>query len=69
MNIHKDAQLTPLHRVEMAVAVLGGALTKAQAARVYAVSATNTSGTPRRVLKRGKAPRKSNHGGCANFRM
>lgn len=38
MNIHKNARLTPLRREEMAVAVLAGALTKAQAARVYAVS-------------------------------
>ena len=38
MNIHKNARLTPLRRAEMALAVLGGALTKAEAARVYAVS-------------------------------
>ncbi|UIK09012.1 IS481 family transposase [Neorhizobium galegae] len=38
MNIHKNARLTPLRREEMAVAVLRGALTKAQAACVYAVS-------------------------------
>lgn len=38
MNIHKNARLTPLRREEMAVAVLGGALTKAEAARVYGVS-------------------------------
>lgn len=38
MNIHKNARLTPLRREEMAVAVLGGRLTKAQAARLYGVS-------------------------------
>ncbi len=38
MNSHKNARLTPLRREEMAVAVLSGALTKAQAACVYAVS-------------------------------
>lgn len=38
MNIHKNARLTPLRREEMALAVLGGALTKAQAARVYGVT-------------------------------
>jgi len=31
MNIHKNARLTPLRCEEMAVAVLEGALTKAQA--------------------------------------
>ncbi|ABY37626.1 transposase for insertion sequence element IS6501 [Brucella suis ATCC 23445] len=38
MKIHKNARLTPLRREEMAVAVLGGRLTKAQAARLYGVS-------------------------------
>lgn len=38
MNIHKNARLTPLRREEMAVAVIGGRLTKAQAARLYGVS-------------------------------
>jgi uncharacterized low-complexity protein len=37
MNIHKNARLAPLRREEMAVAVLGGALTKAQAARIKRV--------------------------------
>lgn len=35
MNIHKNARLTPLRREEMAVAVLGGRLSKAQAAGLY----------------------------------
>jgi len=38
MNIHRNARLTPLRREEMAVAVIGGRLTKAQAARLYGVS-------------------------------
>ena len=38
MNIHKNARLTPLRREEMALAVIEGRLTKAEAARVYAVS-------------------------------
>lgn len=38
MNIDKNARLTRLHRDEMAVAILSGALTKSQAARIYAVS-------------------------------
>ena len=39
MNIHKNARLTPLRRGEMALAVIEGPLSKAQAARVYDVSA------------------------------
>ena len=39
MNIHKNARLTPSRREEMAVAVLGGRLTKAEAASRYGVSA------------------------------
>jgi transposase InsO family protein len=39
MNIHKNARLTPLRRGEMARAVIEGRLSKAQAARVYGVSA------------------------------
>lgn len=39
MNIHKNARLTPLRREEMALAVISGQLSKAQAARVYGVSA------------------------------
>ena len=37
MNIHKNACLTPLRREEMAVAVLSGGLSKAQAARQFGV--------------------------------
>ena len=39
MNIHKNARLTPVRREEMALAVISGHLSKAQAARVYGVSA------------------------------
>ncbi len=38
MNIHKNARLTPLRREEMALSVIGGRLSKAQAARAYGVS-------------------------------
>jgi len=38
MNIHKNARLTPLRREEMAVAVISGQLSQAQAARVYGVA-------------------------------
>ena len=39
MNIHKNARLPPVRREEMALAVISGHLSKAQAARVYGVSA------------------------------
>ena len=39
MNIHKNARLTPLRREEMALAVIEGQLSQAQAARIYGVSA------------------------------
>jgi transposase InsO family protein len=39
MNIHKHARLTPVRREEMALAVISGHLSKAQAARVFGVSA------------------------------
>jgi transposase InsO family protein/transposase-like protein len=38
MNIHKNARLTPLRREEMALSVVEGRLSKAQAARTYGVS-------------------------------
>lgn len=37
MNIHKNARLTPLRREEMAVAVIKGGLSKAEASRRYGV--------------------------------
>ena len=39
MNIHKNARLTPLRREAMALSVIEGALSQAQAARTYGVSA------------------------------
>ena len=39
MNIHSNARLTPVRREEMAMAVLSGALSMAQAARDFGVSA------------------------------
>lgn len=38
MNIHKNARLTPLRREEMALSVIEGRLSKADAARIYAVT-------------------------------
>ena len=39
MNIHQNARLTPFRREEMAVAVIAGQLSQAQAARVFDVCA------------------------------
>jgi transposase InsO family protein len=39
MNIHKNARLTPLRREEMALSVIEGGSSKADAARTYGVSA------------------------------
>jgi transposase len=39
MNIHKNARLTPLRREEMALAVIEGTLSQAQAALKFAVTA------------------------------
>lgn len=39
MNIHKNARLTPLRREEMALSVIQGRCSKAQASRSYGVSA------------------------------
>ena len=38
MNIHKNARLTPLRREEMALSVIEGRLSKAQAGRTFGVS-------------------------------
>ncbi|MEI9413441.1 IS481 family transposase, partial [Mesorhizobium sp. Cs1321R2N1] len=38
MNIHKNARLTPLRREEMALSIIEGRLSKADAARRYGVS-------------------------------
>ena len=55
MNIHKNARLTPLRREEMAVAVLDGRLTKAQAACVYGVSRKIVSRWVERFEQGGRA--------------
>jgi len=39
MNIHKNARLTPVRREEMAVSVIAGQLSRAEAGRVFGVSA------------------------------
>ena len=39
MNIHKNARLTPVRREEMAVAVISGRMSQAEAGRVYGVCA------------------------------
>ena len=39
MNIHKNARLTPIRREEMAISVVEGRLSKAQACEAYGVSA------------------------------
>ena len=55
MNIHKNARLTPLRREEMAVAVLGGMLSKMQAARVFGVSLKIVSRWTERFRLSGRA--------------
>ncbi|CDM60931.1 insertion sequence transposase protein (plasmid) [Rhizobium favelukesii] len=55
MNIHKNARLTPLRREEMAVSVLGGTLSKAQAARLYGVSPKIVSRWAERFRMSGRA--------------
>jgi transposase len=55
MNIHKNARLTPRRREEMACAVLGGKLSKAQAARVYGVSPKSVARWAERFGASGRA--------------
>jgi|GEM_PF-4824874 len=55
MNIHKNARLTPLRREEMAAAVLGGKLSKAQAALLYGVSLKIVSRWAERFKALGRA--------------
>jgi len=54
MNIHKNARLTPLRREEMAVAVIRGQLSQAQAARVYGVAPKIVSRWPERFKAAGR---------------
>lgn len=55
MNIHKNARLTPLRREEMAAAVLGGRLSKGQAALLYGVSLKIVSRWAERFKALGRA--------------
>ncbi|CCV05129.1 transposase (fragment) [Mesorhizobium metallidurans STM 2683] len=58
MNIHKNARLTPLRREEMALAVIEGSLSQAQAALQYAVTA--------KVVKRSSATSAEGRAGMAD---
>lgn len=55
MNIHKNARLTPLRREEMALSVIEGRLSKAQAARTYGVSANIVARWVERFKAEGRA--------------
>lgn len=55
MNIHKNARLTPLRREEMALAVIEGRLSKAQAARIHGVSAKIVARWVERYKAEGRA--------------
>ena len=55
MNIHKNARLTPLRREEMALSVIEGRVSKAQAARVYGVSAKIVARWVERYKAEGRA--------------
>ncbi len=54
MNIHKNARLTPLRREEMALAVISGQLSQAQASSVYLVSAKIVSRWVERFRAQGR---------------
>jgi transposase InsO family protein len=55
MNIHKNARLTPLRREEMALSVIEGRLSKAQAARTFGVSAKIVARWVERFKAEGRA--------------
>ncbi|MEI9424093.1 IS481 family transposase [Mesorhizobium sp. Cs1299R1N1] len=55
MNIHKNARLTPLRREEMALSVIGGGLSQAQAALKYAVTAKIVARWVERYKAEGRA--------------
>ena len=55
MNIHKNARLTPVRREEMAMSVVAGRLSKAQAVRVYGVSAKIVTRWVERYMDEGRA--------------
>ena len=54
MNIHKNARFTPIRREEMALSVIAGRLSKAQAAREYGVSAKIVSRWTERFRAEGR---------------
>ena len=55
MDIHKNARLTPIRREEMALAVVAGHLSRAQAARLYGVSSKIVSRWVGRFQAEGRA--------------
>jgi transposase InsO family protein len=55
MNIHKNARLTPLRRAEMALSVLEGRLSRAQAALQFAVTAKVVKRWVERYKAQGRA--------------
>lgn len=55
MNIHKNARLTPLRREEMALAVIKGQLSRADAARAYGVTAKIVTRWVERYKAEGRA--------------
>lgn len=55
MNIHKNARLTPVRREEMALSVIEGRLSKAQAARDFGVSAKIVARWVERYKAEGRA--------------
>ena len=54
MNIHKKARLTPIRREEMVLSVIESRVSKAQAARVYGVSAKIVSRWTARFTAQGR---------------
>jgi transposase InsO family protein len=55
MNIHENARLTPVRREEMAVAVLSGSLSKAEAARQFGICAKIVTRWTNRFRAEGRA--------------
>jgi len=55
MNIHKNARLTALRREEMALSVIEGGLSKAQATRTFAVSSKIVTRWVERYKAQGRA--------------
>ena len=55
MNIHENARLTPRHREEMALSIIAGRLSKAEAAREVGVCAKIASRWAARCQAEGRA--------------